>query len=321
MSTFVQRTNLPDRASGGAALGFVGSVGIRRVSAALADRFTVLKQLAGSQSAEFYLARPVSNGQGLVKIKVLAPRAACDFRRRELFRLEARAASKLDHGSIVRTSEAVEIDGINLCVIEHRPWVETLRDLLQRRGWLELDHAARIINQIASAVSHAHRSGVLHLRLTPENILIEPNGHVLVIDFGIDAGDEMAWAHRERSLGLTASYMSVEQMLNQALDHRSDIYALGLLLYEMLTDRVPFDSCDTDYLKRQRATHSPLPPYILSTGVAPAVSDIVMDLLERDPAKRPCRAELLQSSLADVLNASAEAAAAGADNLTMKAAR
>ncbi len=321
MSTFGKRTTVPDRTSGGAALAFVGAIGIRRVSAALAGRFTVLKQLAGSESAEFYLARPVSSGQGEVKIKVLTPRAACDFRRRDLFRLEARAASKLDHGSIVRTSEAVEIDGINLCAIEHRPWVETLRDLLHRRGWLDLDHAARIINQIASAVSHAHKSGVLHLRLAPENILIEPNGHVLVTDFGIDAADEMAWAHRERSHGLTASYMSVEQILDQPLDHRSDIYALGLLLYEMLTDRVPFDSRDADYLKRQRVIHSPLPPHILSTGVAPAVSDIVMDLLEREPARRPCRAEVLQAALSDVLSASVEAAASPTDNLTMRAAR
>ena len=299
----------------------MGAVGIRRVSAALAGRFTVLKQLAGSENAEVYLARPISSGQGLVKIKVLTPRAACDFMRRELFRLEARAASKLDHGSILRTSEAVEIDGVNLCVIEHRPWVETLRDLLHRRGWLDLDHAARIINQIASAVSHAHKSGVLHLKLAPENILIEPNGHVLITDFGIDAADEMAWAHRERSHGLPPGYMSVEQMLDQPLDHRSDIYTLGLLLYEMLTDRVPFDSCDAEYLKRQRATHLPLPPYILSTGVAPAVSDIVMDLLERDPEKRPCRAEILQAALSDAVSASAEAAASHAGNFTMSATR
>jgi len=89
----------------------------------------------------------------------------------------------------------------------------------------------------------------------------------------------------------------------------------------MLTDRVPFDSSDANYLKRQRSTHSPLPPFILSTGVAPAVSDIVMDLLERDPAKRPCRAELLQAGLADALSANAEAAATNSGNLTMKAAR
>jgi serine/threonine protein kinase len=317
MSTFGKRTNSPDRASGRAALGFVGAVGIRRVSTALAGRYTVLKQLAGSESVEFYLARPVSSGQGLVKIKVLTPRAYCDFRKRELFRLEARAASQLDHINTARTSEAVEIDGINLCVIEHRPWVETLRDLLHRRGWLDLAHAARIINQIASAVSHAHRSGVLHLRLAPEKILIEPNGHVLVTDFGIGAADELAWAHQERSRGFTASYMSVEQILDQRLDHRSDIYSLGLLLYEMLTDRVPFDSCDHDHLKRQRATHSPLPPFILSTGVPPAVSDIVMNLLESEPARRPSRADVLQAALSNILSASVEAA----DSLTMTAPR
>ena len=320
MSTFSRRTSFPDLTSSGAAMAFVGAVGIRRVSAALAGRFTVLKQLAGTENAEFYQARPVSGGQGIVKIKVLAPRAACNLRKRELFRLECRAASKLDHPGTVKTSEVVEIDGINLCVIEHRPWAETLRDLLHRKGWLDLHHAARIINQIASAMSHAHRSGILHLRLFPENILIEPNGQVLITDFGIDAGEEMVWAHRERSQGLPASYMSVEQLLDKPVDHRTDIYALGLLLYEMMTDRVPFDSCDAGYLKRQRTTHTPLPPYILSTGVTPAVSDIIMQLLEGDPARRPCRVDSFQTALAEVLRAGARAAAPH-NNLRMRAAR
>jgi serine/threonine-protein kinase len=317
MSTVPKRTNSPNRPPVRVALGFVGAVGLRRVSAALAGRYTVLKQLAGSESAEFYLARPVSSGQGLVKVKVLSPRAACDVKKRELFRLEAAAASKLDHINIVRTSQAVEIDGIHICIIEHRPWVESLRDLLHRRGWLDLDHAASIINQIANAVSHAHKSNVLHLKLAPENILIEPNGHLLVTDFGIDAARELEWAHRERSHGFTASYMSVEQIIDQPLDHRSDVYALGLLLYEMLTDRVPFDSCDVESLKRQRANYSPLPPFILSTGVPPAVSDIVMNLLEREPAKRPSRADALQRALSGVLSATAESA----DNSTTTAAR
>jgi serine/threonine-protein kinase len=111
--------------------------------------------------------------------------------------------------------------------------------------------------------------------------------------------------------------MSVEQILDRPLDHRSDVYALGLLLYEMLTDRVPFDSCDAEYLKRQRASHSPLPPSILSTGVAPAISDFVMNLLEREPARRPSRVEALQPALRAVMSASVEPAG----NLTARAAR
>ena len=314
MSNLGRKTSGPDRPSGKSALGFVGAIGIRRVAAALAGRYTILKQLAGSESAEFYLARPVSNAKGLVKIKVLSPRAASDVSKRELFRLEAAAASKLDHINVVRTSKAVHIDGINICIIEHRPWVETLRDLMHRQGWLDLNHAARIIDQVASAVGYAHKSNVLHLRLAPESILIEPNGHVLVTDFGIDAAEDMVWAHRERSHSFTASYMSVEQIMGKPIDRRSDIYTLGLLLYEMLTDRLPFDSADPDYVK-QRSTNSPLPPFILSTGVAPAVSDIVMKLLEREPARRPARVEVLQAALSGVLSASVEAA----DNLTTKA--
>ena len=301
MSTFSRRTDVADRPSGRPALGFVGAVGIRRVAAALAGRYTILKQLRGSESAEFYLARPVSSVKGLVKVKVLSPRAACDVSKRELFRLEAAAASKLDHINVLKTGEAVNIDGINICVIEHRPWVETLHDLLHRKGWLDLNHAARIINQIAIAVGYAHKLNVLHLRLAPESILIEPNGHVLVIDFGIDAAEDLAWAHRERSQSFQASYMSAEQKMGEPVDRRSDIYGLGLLLYEMLTDRLPFDSCEAGVLDRKKATNSPLPPFILSTGVAPAVSDIVMNLLEHDPARRPSRAEALQAALSGVL--------------------
>ena len=307
MSTLAKRASFEKQRAGGSPLGFVGAIGIQRVAAAVTGRFSVLRQLAGSEGAEFYLARPVTGKQRLVRIKVLAPRAARNARKRELFGLEAISAAKLKHPSITRTSEAVDLDGIHLCTIEHRPWTESLRDLLQRKGWLALEQAARIINQIASALDYAHSARVLHLRLTPNNILIEPNGHVLVTDFGIGAGDELAWAHKERSRALPAQYRSVEQGTEGRLDHRSDIYSLGVLLYEMVTDRVPFDSHDFECLTRKRATHAPLPAHALSTGVPASVSNIVMDLLEREANNRPATASRLQVALSRVMETTIEA--------------
>jgi serine/threonine-protein kinase len=298
MTTEYKRVDSPQvQTSEGPRLAFVGTIGIRRIAATLAGAYTVLKQLPGTEAAEYYLARPTVNGDVPVRIKVLAPRAACDFRKRELFRLECGAASRLDHRSIARSSKAFEVGGIHLCTMEYRPWGETLRDLLQREGWLSVERAARIINQVASALDYAHRSGVVHLRLTPENILIEPNGKVLVADFGIGVDKEMAWAHHERSRNLAAPYRSIEQAGGASLDHRSDLYSLGVLLYEMLTDRVPFDSYCAKQLARRRATQMPLPPRVLSAGVPNRMSEIAMRLLEREPGKRFRRGAEVQEAL------------------------
>jgi serine/threonine protein kinase len=307
MSTSAKIIRFEKQVGGPGGLGFIGAIGIHRVGAALSGRFTVLKQLAVSEGAEFYLARPVTGDQKLVRIKVLGPRAAQDARKRRLFGLEAGAASKLKHVSITRTSEAVVLDGINLSIIEHRPWTESLRELLRRRGWLTLEHAARIINQIGGAIDYAHEAGVLHLRLTPDSILIEPNGHVLVTDFGIGAGDELAWAHKERSRGLATQYCSVEQASEDRLDRRSDIYSLGVLLYEMLTDRLPFDSHGSNSLKRKMEMQGPLPAHVLSTDVPVSVSNIVMEMLEREADKRPSTASQLQEALRCVMNTTIEA--------------
>ena len=304
MSTFA--TNLKQEPTAGPSLGFVGAIGIQRVTETLRGSFTVLRQLPGSESAEFYLARSTSGEPRLVRIKVLAPRAAHDARKREFFRLEARAAATLKHPSITRSSEALYIGGIHMSSIEHRPWSESLRNLLKRKGWLPLEQAARIVNQVASALDCAHSAGVLHLRLTPDNVLIEPNGHVMVTDFGIGAGAELTWAHKERSRAMLPKYSSVEQGMQHPLDHRSDIYSLGLLLYEILTDRVPFESCDSESLMEKRATQPPLPASLLSTGVPASISDIAMKLLERDANKRPARASGLQVALSRVMKTTIE---------------
>jgi serine/threonine-protein kinase len=286
MTDYIKRVDDAKQPAAAPVVRFASALGTQKVASALSDRFKVLKSLGSSDACAFYLARE-NAGNKTVVIKILSGSAARDFRQRELFRLEASAASRLTHKNIVKTGEAETVNGIHFCVMEHSPVAESLRDLLRRKGWLEAGQAISIINQAADALAYAHSRGVLHLRLQPEKILLEPDGLVRVIDFGIDASQQFVWAQTERSRRQPAEYQSAEQMCDASLDQRSDLYSLGVLLFEMLTDRLPFDSQDPDYIRRRhRMKHSPLPPHVLSWDVPEFISRVVMGLLEKNPNKR-----------------------------------
>lgn len=311
MGEFIKRVDDTNQSAAATAsvVRFASTLGAQKVAAALSDRFKVLKSLGASDACELYFARE-NDGNNSVVLKVLSGSAARDFRQRELFRLEAEAASRLSHKNIVKTGVAESVNGIYFCVVEQSPAAESLRALLRRKGWLELGEAVSIINQIACALSYARSKDVLHLRLQPEKILVEPDGLVKIIDFGIDGGQQFAWAHAERSRQFSAEYQSAEQMCGASVDQRSDLYSLGVLLFEMLTDRLPFDSEDPDYIRRRhRLKHSPLPPHVLSWDVPEAVSRVVMGLLEKNPNKRFSNATVFQMTLNRLLSIETEAEA------------
>ena len=221
-----------------------------------------------------------------VQLEVLHTALATDARQRELFHLEADAAAKLSHFNIARTSKPQEVGGIHFRVVEYKPEARTLRDLLSRSGWLALDKACAIADQIGSALDCAHGLGVLHLQLSPDCVRVEPNGRVTVAGFGIDAAPQLAWAHAERGRLLPATYASVEQASDQVCAARSDLYSLGAIFYEALTDRVPFDSDDEDYVRERQLQSPPAPPHLISLDAPEAVSEVVMKLLEREPRDR-----------------------------------
>ncbi|HKP86955.1 MAG TPA: serine/threonine-protein kinase [Blastocatellia bacterium] len=306
MTDFIKRVDDAKQPAAAPVVRFASALGTQKVASALSDRFKVLKSLGASDACEFYLARETSSNNTVI-LKLLSGSAARDFRQRELFRLEAESAARLTHKNIVKTGEAETVNGIYFCVMEHSPAAESLRDLLRRKGWLEPGQAISIINQVADALAYAHSRGVLHLRLQPEKILLEPDGLVRIIDFGIDAGQQFVWAHTERSRRLPAEYQSAEQMCDASLDQRSDIYSLGVLLFEMLTDRLPFDSEDPDYIRRRhRMKHSPLPPHVLSWDVPEFISRVVMGLLEKNPNKRFSNATVFRLTLNRLASLDAE---------------
>lgn len=268
---------------------------IERVRQALANRFAVVKALESDSEIERYLARDMRGET--VQLKVLSIRAANDVRARELFYLSVQAASKLSHMNIIAISNAEREHGVDFCVVEHKRDAQPLGDLLDRNGWFELKVAAGIADQIASALDHAHQTGVLHLELQPESILIEPDGWVTVADFGIEATLVSLC-----SRGSRAPYASPEQVMGGTVDHRSDLYSLGAVLYEMLTDRTPFDSTDADYVRRKQVSYMPSPPHLISMDVPESVSRVVMKLLEREPARRFGSASAFQTALDHAVN-------------------
>ncbi|HSE97252.1 MAG TPA: serine/threonine-protein kinase [Blastocatellia bacterium] len=259
---------------------------IRQVAAAVSSRFDVLELTGAYETCAFYLARDRKNPDLPVLLKVLSTEAASEPGYLELFYLEAEAAARLRHGHIIRSSKATSADGFHFMAIEHRPGLETLRRALDQKGWLEPALAVGIARQIADALDYAHGLGVLHLNLQPENLLLDRDGSVLVTNFGIEGRGELDLAQRERARRLPAHYMSPEQAKGERLDHGSDLYSLGIVLFEMLTDRVPFNGENSEIIKRKQVTQSPLPAYVFSPSVSRPVSEITMQLLEKRPEAR-----------------------------------
>src|SRR5438128_2688843 len=263
----------------------VPPAGVAQVESVLSKWFQAMQLVSGDARRLRFTARGGSAGIP-VCLEVLHPAIANDARQRELFSLEAYSAAKLSHVNIARTSKPQELNGIHFRVVEYKAEARSLRDVLSRKGWLAPDEACDIADQISSALDSAHAMGVLHLQLSPDCVWVEPTGWVTVAGFGIDAAPQLAWAHGERARQLAATYASIEQAGGGVCTARSDLYSLGAMLYEMMTDRVPFDSDDMDYVRERQLQFVPAPPHLISLDVPEAVSNIVMRLLEREPQNR-----------------------------------
>jgi TonB family protein len=228
---------------------------------------------------------------------VLSSLLADDIRQVELFRLEAGAAASLSHGNIIKSGRAEEVNGVHFCVLEERPGTVTLNEWLKKNGWLDVDEAVRIGQRIADSLEYAHGQGVLHLALRPDEVLLDEEGNVLVSGFGIARDKHLLWAHQERSHRCPARYISPEQVISANVDQRSDLYLLGLLLFEMLTDRAPFESDDEASLRRKHLTRAPAPPHMFRDNISRMLSQTVLDLLAKRPDARPFCASTLKSAL------------------------
>jgi eukaryotic-like serine/threonine-protein kinase len=254
---------------------------------ALMDRYRIARELGVGGMATVYLAEDLKHGRN-VAVKVLRTDIA-DVVGRDRFEREIRLAARLTHPHILPLYDSGEAGGFLFYVMPVMAG-QTVRDLLNAEQRLSMDVALRIASEVADALDYAHRHDIVHRDIKPENILLH-EGHALVADFGIGKAVAAA-SHADGALtqiGVTVgtpAYMSPEQAAGEDLDGRSDLFALGCVLYEMLTGEVAFTGASVPAIIAKRFVHSP--PSVTSTRaeVPSTISAIVERLLAKEVAVR-----------------------------------
>ena len=260
----------------------------------LVDRYELGAVLGQGGMAKVYRGLDRQLGRQ-VAIKVLAPPFDRDREFVERFQREARAAAGLSHPNIVAVFDSGSDDGTHYIVTELVEG-ETLADRLRRDGPMPQAEAVAVAVDIARALAAAHERGLIHRDIKPGNVMLLPDARVKVVDFGIArAAGSDTLTNTGVVLGSTA-YLSPEQASGQPVDERADLYALGCVLYEMLTGRVPF-SADTPIATMYRHVNEDPPPPSTFAPISSELEDIVMRALEKDPRRRFASAFELEAAL------------------------
>ena len=258
-------------------------------------RYQIVRHLARGGMAEVYLARDLLLDRP-VALKVLFPEFASDRSFVERFRREARSAANLNHPNIVSIYDWGEEDGTYFIVMEYVDGL-TLRDVIRRQGPLMANRAAEIGADIAAALHFAHVHGVIHRDVKPGNVLITTS-QVKVTDFGIArAGDPAESLTQAGAVMGTATYFSPEQAQGHVVDPRTDVYSLGVVLYEMVSARPPFTGENPVSIAYQHVREDPVPPSQHNPDVPPVFDAIVAKAMAKNRANRYSSAEDLRSDL------------------------
>ena len=254
----------------------------------LAARYRIVALLGKGGMGEVYRADDLTLGQS-VALKFLPPGAATDR-----FRNEVRIARQVSHPNVCRVYDLGEVDGQMFLSMEYVDG-EDLGSLLRRIGRLPADKAIEIARKLCAGLAAAHQKGVLHRDLKPGNVMLDARGQVLLTDFGLAAlSGEVEGAE---ILSGTPQYMSPEQLQGREVTTRSDIYSLGLLMYEVFTGKKPYESDTLAGLMEARERSTPASMTSLVRDLDPLVERVILRCLERDPAKRPASAISVAAAL------------------------
>lgn len=273
------------------------------------DRYRVLSHLARGGMADVYLAEDVDLGRK-VALKVMLDVLAQDSQYVQRFRREAQTVAQLDHPNIVQIySTGLTPDGqpyIAMQYIAGRSLRDTLLDLRERGKLLPTGQALGIVRQIASALGVAHTAGVVHRDIKPSNILIRPDGIPVLVDLGIAAVQGGPRLTQTGSLMGTPQYMSPEQVRGVPLDGRSDLYSLGIILYELLAGARPFDGTESVAVLHKHVYEPPTPLEKIRTGLSQQTLEIVHICLQKEPEKRFQTAVALVTAVDQAMRAEGE---------------
>ncbi|MGB9486777.1 MAG: serine/threonine-protein kinase [Terriglobia bacterium] len=249
------------------------------------DHYRIESVAARSGMASIFRGTDLRTGRP-VAIKVPHPEMESDPAFFDRFRREQEIGKKLDHPGVMK----VMVEDGRSRVYMVMEWVEgrLLRQILNEQRQLPSERAVRIALKICEALEYIHSQGVVHRDLKPENVMIDAEGNIKLIDFGIAAhigARRLTFAKFTQTMG-TPDYISPEQVKGKRGDARSDIYAMGVMLYEMLTGKVPFTGPNAFLIMNDRLLNNPIPPREIDPTISPQLQEIIYRALERDPKNR-----------------------------------
>jgi serine/threonine protein kinase len=241
----------------------------------------------------------------IVAVKILRSLAKTDRRAIERFRREAHAAARLSHPNAVTIYDFLEERGEHYLIMEYVVGVN-LKQYLARKGTLSPQEAVQITSQVCSVLQVAHAQGFIHRDIKPQNIMITPDGQAKLTDFGIVRVMEAAGLTNTGIVLGTADYLAPEQARGDPLSPASDLYSLGVVLYEMLAGRPPFVGSSAVQVAMQHTQNVPPPPSKYNPRIPRALELVVKKALQKDPARRYTTAEAMRKALGESLKKSIE---------------
>ena len=262
----------------------VTSVGEMRVGSTFADRYHILEKLGKGGMGGVYKARDINIDEN-VALKILNPEIASDEQTLQRFRNELKLTRKISHRNICRVFDLSEHEGIHFISMEYVSG-EDLKSLIHRVEQLTVGKAVIIARQICEGLNEAHRLGVVHRDLKPQNVMIDREGNAKVMDFGIARSVKSKGITEEGVIVGTPEYMSPEQVEGNDIDGRTDIYSLGIILYEMLTGRLPFEGKTPLSVAVKQKSEMPLNPRRLNSQIPENISRMILKCLKKKRDER-----------------------------------
>src|SRR3954451_19375818 len=262
-------------------------------------RYKIIRKLGAGGMADVYLAEDQELARR-VAIKILNDRHAADDQFVERFRREAKNAAGLSHPNIVSIYDRGDSEGTYYIAMEYLEG-RSLKELIVSRGSAPVRTAIEYARQILAAVGAAHKQGIVHRDIKPHNVLVGPEGRLKVTDFGIARSGASQMTEVGSIIG-TAQYLSPEQARGSQVDQTSDLYSVGVVLYELLTGQVPFTGDTPLEIAMKHLSEVPKPPSELREDVPPDLDMVVVRALAKDPSERYQSAEEMDADLERILN-------------------